>query len=339
LDDARKEKVLLKDEIRKGSDPAFEQKTKLQEEILKRSLTFEAMALEWHAKQVDAWKEDYAQTVIHRLEKYAFPFFGSYPLSSIKPMHVLRCLQKVEKTAPEMSRRIKAYCCHIFKYAIATGRAETDPTYGLEAALKKFKKGHYASISVDESPKFIVTLHEYQHRVYRQTFLAIKLLLLTFVRTAEMVEAKWPEIDFEKAMWIIPGERMKMGLPHMVPLSRQSLAILDELKQMNGDREYVFASYYGPRKPMYKNTMLVAIKRMGYDGKMTGHSFRSLALGLLKEKLGYSHEFADRQLAHVPKSSIDRAYDRAQYLPQRTEMMQRYADYVDDAYRDSLQKT
>ena len=137
-------------------------------------------------------------------------------------------------------------------------------------------------------------------------------------------------------MWVIPGVRMKMNLPHMVPLSRQALAILQELKNLNGHREYIFASYYGPGKPMCKNTMLVAIKRMGYNGRMTGHGFRSLALGLLKEKLEYSHDVADRQLAHVPKSSIDRAYDRAQFLPQRVEMMQAYADYIDRIYLQAI---
>jgi integrase len=124
----------------------------------------------------------------------------------------------------------------------------------------------------------------------------------------------------------------------MVPLSRQALAAFQELKQMNGKSEYVFASYSQPRKPMCKNTVLMAIKRMGYQRKMTGHGFRSLALGLLKEKLGYSHEVADRQLAHVPKSSVDRAYDRAQFLPQRTEMMQTYADYIDRVYIEQLSK-
>ena len=163
-------------------------------------------------------------------------------------------------------------------------------------------------------------------------------MMLTFVRTQELVEARWSEIDLEKAMWIIPGERMKMGLAHMVPLSRQSLALLQELKEMNGHRDYVFPSVPRPRKAMSKNTVLQAIKRMGYAGQMTGHGFRSLALGLLKEKLGYSHEVADRQLAHVPKSSVDRAYDRAQFLPQRREMMQRFADYIDEVYLQERHK-
>jgi integrase len=223
---------------------------------------------------------------------------------------------------------MKAACSHVFKYAIATGRAESDPTYGLEAALRKFKRGHYASISVDEFPEFLACLNNYESHVNRQTFLALKLLLLTFVRTCELVEARWEEINFEKAMWVVPAERMKMNLPHMVPLSQQSLAILRELKELNANREFIFPGYYNPRRHMCKNTMLVAIKRMGYNGKMTGHGFRSLALGILKEKLSCSHEIADRQLAHVPKSSVDRAYDRALFLPQRIKMMQEYADYM-----------
>jgi hypothetical protein len=150
---ARTQCLEIKELVRSGIDPAFWRKEQQQTEILRRNLTFEAMALEWHDKQVGNWSADHARTVKHRLEKYAFPVFGQYPLTLIKPMLVLSCLQKVEKTAPEMSRRIKAYCSHIYKYAIATGRAENDPTYGLEAALKKFRKGHYASISVDEFPK------------------------------------------------------------------------------------------------------------------------------------------------------------------------------------------
>lgn len=244
-------------------------------------------------------------------------------------MLMLSCLQKIERTAPDLSRRMKAVCSHVFKYAIATGRAESDPTYGLEAALKKFKRGHYASISVDEFPEFLSCLNKYERHVNRQTFLALQLLLLTFVRTCELVEAKWEEINFEKAMWVIPVERMKMNLPHIIPLSKQSLAIFRELKVLNANREFIFPGYYDTKKHMRKNTMLVATKRMGYNGKMTGQVFRSLALGILKEKLCYAHEIADRQLAHVPKSSVDRAYDRALFLPQRIKMMQEYADFID----------
>ncbi len=327
--DARKAKEEIKKEISGGIDPVLKRLQTAQTNALKQQLDFKSMAMEWYGKQVPLWKPKHAAIIKHRFEKYIFPSLGNFPLVDIKPVLMLNCLQKIEKTAPDLSRRMKAVCSHVFKYAIATGRAENDPTYGLEAAMKKFKRGHYASISVDEFPEFLTCLTNYQRHVNRQTFLALQLLLLTFVRTCELVEAGWEEIDFEKAMWVIPAERMKMNLPHIVPLSQQSLAIFRELKEMNSKRDFIFPSYYNPRKHMCKNTMLVAIRRMGYNGKMTGHGFRSLALGILKEKLGYPHDIADRQLAHVPKSSVDRAYDRALFLPQRIKMMQEYADYID----------
>ncbi len=327
--DARKAKDELKKEISNGIDPVLKRLQAAQTQALSQQLDFKSVAMEWYGKQVSLWKPKHANIIKHRFEKYIFPSLGNFPLAEIKPLMMLNCLQKIEKTAPDLSRRMKGVCSHVFKYAIATGRADNDPTYGLEAAMKKFKRGHYASISVDEFPEFLACLNGYESRVNRQTFLALKLLLLTFVRTCELVEARWEEIDFEKAMWVIPAQRMKMNLPHIIPLSQQSLAMFRELKEMNSKRGFIFPSYYNPRKYMSKNTMLIAIKRMGYNGKMTGHGFRSLALGILKEKLGYPHDIADRQLAHVPKSSVDRAYDRAQFLPQRIKMMQEYADYID----------
>ncbi|PSR56643.1 integrase [Adhaeribacter arboris] len=329
LAEARKQKDSIKEELKNGLNPALVRLEKKQTATFNHNQTFELIAKEWHAKNVPQWHPRYAQTVMHRLEKYAFLEIGCYPIHLLKPVIILACLQKIEKTAPEMARRIKQLCSHVFKYAIATNRIETDVTYGLENALKKYKKGHFASIEVDELPDLVRTLHNHKARLYRQTYLAIKLMLLTFVRTSELIEAKWSEINFEQAIWAIPAERMKMRLPHLVPLSRQSLAILEELKEMNGKRDHVFPSIPRPRKPMSKGTILVALKRMGYSKRMTGHGFRSLALGVLKEKLGYSHEIADRQLAHSPKSSTDRAYDRAKFLTQRIAMMQQYSDYLD----------
>ena len=336
--EARKTRDELKRDIKAGIDPVLKRLQAAQLQAVSQRLDFKAMTIEWYEKQIPLWKPKHAYIIKHRFEKYVFPSLGSFPLSDIKPVMMLHCLQQIEKTAPDLSRRMKAMCSHVFKYAIATGRAESDPTYGLEAAMKKFKRGHYASISVDEFPEFLTCLISYEPYVHRQTFLALKLLLLTFVRTCELVEARWDEINFDKAMWVIPAERMKMNLPHIVPLSQQALAIFRELKEMNAKREFIFPGYYYPSKPMCKNTMLVAIKRMGYNGKMTGHGFRSLALGILKEKLAYPHDIADRQLAHVPKSSVDRAYDRALFLPQRTHMMQAYADYLDEVHRLELIK-
>lgn len=336
LSDARHEKDRIKDELRSGFNPVLLKQEKKSTAAYQSAQTFEQVAREWHSKGLEKWDPRYAKTLMHRLEKYTFVEIGPYPLQSLKPLVILACLQKIEKTAPEMARRIKQVISHICRYAIATGRLDRDLTIGLETALKQYRKGHFASIDIDELPQFLKALHEHKARLYRQTYLAIRLMFLTFVRTGELLEATWSEINFENALWTVPAERMKMRSPHLVPLSKQALAILLELKEMNGKREYVFPSLPRPRKPMSKGTILVALKRMGYSGRMTGHGFRSLALGILKEKLGFSHEIADRQLAHTPKSSTDRAYDRAKFLSQRTEMMQRYADYLESVYLYAL---
>lgn len=338
ISDARQKKEAVKEELRRGVNPVLSRLEAKQTDILSASKTFEKVALGWHAKQLGQWDPRYAQTVLHRLEKYLFPDIGGYPVQILKPITILSCLQKVEKNAPEMARRLKQYCHHIFLYAIATSQVDNDPTYGLEHALAKYKKGHFASIDVDRLPEFLADLHNYKARLTRQTFLAIKLMLLTFLRTKELVGGKWSEINFDKCLWLIPAERMKMKRAHIVPLSRQAVSILRELKEMNGNREYIFPSLPRPRQPMSKGTILMALKRMGYKNKMTGHGFRSLAMGVLKEKLGYSHELVDRQLAHARKSGTDKAYDRAQFLPQRIDMMQNYADYLDKVYVDDVAK-
>ena len=335
---ARLEKEQLKGQLESGHDPRVLNNNRLLAQQYSSEHTFEVVAREWHEINKPLWNPRYSQTLIHRLEKYVLPSIGDDPIDALTPIRILACLQKIDKTAPDMARRIKQIISHICRYAIATGRINSDLTTGLEAALRKYKKTHFAAVSVEELPDLLKTIHDQKGRFYRQTYLAIQLMLLTFVRTSELIETRWEEIDFERAVWIIPAERMKMRSEHIVPLARQTLEIFTELRQMNPYREHVFPSIPHPRKPMSKGTILVALKRMGYGKRMTGHGFRSLALGVLKEQLGYSHDVADRQLAHSPKSSTDRAYDRAKFIAQRTEMMQRYADYLDRVLLCQLQK-
>ncbi len=330
LHEARQKKLAVKNEIKTGVNPVLSRLEHKQIQAFVSAQTFEEVAREWHTKQIEIWEPKHGQTVLHRLEKYLFPHLGNYPAKAIKSITILSCLQKIEKTAPEMARRLKQYCHHIFTYAIVTGRVDNDPTYGLGHALKKYKKKHFASLDIDRLPTFLKDLTSYSSHLRRQTYLAIKIMMLTFLRTAELIGGKWDEIDFEKSLWIIPAQRMKMKRPHVVPLSKQAVDILLELKEMNINGDYIFPSVKAKRRQtMSKGTILVALKRMGYNGQMTGHGFRALAMGILKEKLGYQHDVVDRQLAHAPKSGNDRAYDRSTFLPQRIEMMQRFADYID----------
>lgn len=284
---ARELKSGAKTKLTTGIDPVQAKQIERKSLIVTQKNTLMDLALEWHEKNASAWDAKYAQTVRHRLQKYVFPFLGNIPVKEIKPVMVLGCLQKIEVSAPDMARRIRQICSQVFKYAIVTGRMEIDPSYGLEVALRKYRKSNFASISVDELPKFIHDFNNYEPYLNRQTFLAIKMMLLTFVRTSELINAKWTEIDFDRKLWIIPAARMKMRSPHLVPLSNQTIEILHELKELNPSREYIFPSIPRPWKPMSKGTILVALGRMGYRNRMTGHGFRSLALGILKEKLGY----------------------------------------------------
>jgi integrase len=336
LQEARQQKDLIKEELKNGFDPVLVRTEKKQTACFENSQTFEAIAREWHSKGIESWDSRYAKTVLHRLEKYTFGEIGKYPIRTLKPIVILACLQKIEKTGPDMARRIKNLISHVFKYAIATNRADSDPTYGLEVALKKYNKGHFASIEVEELPELVKALHDFKIRLYPQTYLLIKLMFLTFVRTKELVGARWEEIDFEKAMWTIPVSRMKMKKPHLVPLSQQAIEIFQELKEMNGNREFVFPSIPRPWKHMSEGTILVALKRMGFDKRMTGHGFRALMLGVSKEILGFSHDVIDRQLGHSPKSSTDRAYDRAKFLSQRVELMQKIGDYLEGVLLECL---
>jgi integrase len=233
---------------------------------------------------------------------------------------------------------MKHTCGQIFRYAVIQEKTDSNPTAAFlnKDVLKPYKRGHHAALEAKELSGFMQALERNEARLFPHTRLAMTMMVLTFVRTSELIEARWSEFDLEHKMWLIPAERMKMREPHLVPLSKQVLAILEELhtlrKEWGTDAvpDYVFPSQINPRKPMSNNTLLMAIRRMGYHGKTTGHGFRAVAMTNIKEKLGYRHEVVDRQLAHAPRNKVDAAYDRAQFLDERKVMMQRWADYVSE---------
>lgn len=316
--------------LAEGKDPSLERKKRKSEIIENAGNTFEKLAREWHEHNCNGWSENHARTVMRRLEADIFPKIGFMPIKDINAPILLDCVRAIEKReAFEMARRSLQYCGQIFRYAIVTGRGERDISSDLKGALKPFKRGHYAAMDIKELPEFLSILYRNEARLFPQTQMAIELLMMTFVRTGELIKARWIEFDWDDAMWIIPAARMKMGKPHMVPLSKQALVLFKRLQELNGHREYVFPSQRHPRNHMSNNAILVAMDRMGYRGTHTGHGFRALAMSTIKEKLGYRHEVIDRQLAHAHKNTIDKAYDRAQFLDERIEMMQKWADYLE----------
>lgn len=327
---AREKRDIAKQAIADGTDPAHEKQEAKKLARFKQLQTFELVAVEWHSHNLSIWSPNYGKAMLGRLQANIFPFIGKQPMATLTIHHLLACLRKIEDRGKnDMAHRMLQIIGQVIRYAVITGRMERDITVDLKGALKRYRKGHYAAIESDELPQLMKAIERNDARSFKQTMLAIRLILLTFVRTSELINATWDEFDLEKAVWNIPAERMKTRLPHRVPLSRQTLAILNELSELYGNEGYILPSVIRRNKPISNNTILKALERLGYKGRMTGHGFRALAMSTIKEKLNYRHEVVDRQLAHQPRNKIDKAYDRAKFLPERIKMMQEWADYID----------
>lgn len=340
---ARDKRALVKSQMAAGVDPAQTRRVEKHQRALTASNTFEAIAREWHANKADSWKESTAKNVLHRLEKDIFPQIGKFPITEIKAPLMLDALRQIEKRgALEMARRCAQFSGQVFRYAIATGRAEVDPVPNLRGALKPRARGHHAAITPDELPEFLRLLTKHEYSMHMQTRIMIRLMMMVFVRTSELTETPWSEIDFDNEVWIIKWDRMKMGkrkinprrVDHHVHLPRQGWELLRELHTLTGGNHYLFPNRNDHTRATSNWAILAALKRMGYTGRMTGHGFRSLAMGVLKERLGYRHEVVDRQLAHLSGDTYGEAYDRAMFLDERKAMMQVYADYLDRIAQD-----
>jgi len=330
LAEARERQEKYKSAIAKDIDPTHLKKEEKKLALAEAAETFEKVSYEWHRYYYDTWSERHAEAILYRLKKDVLPDLGKLPVSQITPSDVANCIKAIEaRKRHETARRALQTCGQVMRYAVGIGKAKEDVTRDLRGTLKRYKKKHFASIEIDELPELVKALERNSARLFEQTINATKLMLLTFVRTGELIEAEWSEFDLKKAAWHIPATRMKMREAHFVPLSKQAIAILKRQKEISGKRKYVFPSIPRPDQPMSKWTVLAALKRLGYKNKMTGHGFRALAMSTLKEKLKYRHEIVDRQLAHLPRSQVDQAYDRARFIPDRIKMMQRWADYID----------
>jgi len=320
-DDARK---LLQNKI----DPSqYRKETKsIQEEQVANS--FEIVAREWFTKNKHIWTEGHSKTIISRLESNAFPWLGTRPVSSITAPELLAVLRRIEaRGAIDTTHRIKQICGQVFRYAIATGRAERDPSADLRGALSPAKSKRMATIT---DPKqiggLLRAIDGYQGHLI--TRCALKLAPLVFVRPGELRHAEWQEINFEQAEWKIPAEKMKMRSAHIVPLSKQAIDIFREIEPLTGRGRYVFPSLRTSERPMSNNTILGALRRLGYaKEEMSGHGFRAMASTILHEQ-GWPSDMIERQLAHSERNSIKAAYNHAQHLPERRKMMQEWANYL-----------
>jgi len=330
LKEARERRDDAKKLLDKNVDPSLAKQENKMQMLSDATRTFKVVAIEWHEKTKYKWSKKNSESILRRIETHLFPRIGHLPIRSITPQILYKTLIAIENGGIyETTKRMKQYASQIFRYAVINGNVEKDVSVDIVGFLKQPKVKHHAALDIEEIPEFLAKLNKNEARLFKQTRLAIELMLLTFVRTSELLEARWDEFDIEKRIWLIPAERMKMRRPHTVPLSNQVLSILNQLKKDELSILYILPSPQGLNKPMSENAILYALYRMGYKGKATGHGFRALAMTAIKEKLGYRHEVVDRQLAHAHRNSVDAAYDRAQFLDDRKKMMQDWADYID----------
>jgi integrase len=314
-----------------GKDPADVKREAKRIDKLKALNTFEAIAREWHKERKHGWTPKHAEQIMTRMEANLFPKLGNRPITQITAADLLDVARIIEaRGAHDIAHRAVQTAGQVFTYGIVIGKAERNPAADLRGALKPLVKKHHAHLSAKELPDFLKSVESYDGTL--QTKLAIQFLLLTFVRTSELRCAEWKEIDFDKAEWRIPAERMKMRDPHIVPLSKQAVKVLRQLQELNGHWPRVFPSQHKPAGFMSQNTIIFAIYRMGYHSRLTGHGIRGTASTILNEN-GFAPDVIERQLAHAERNGVRAAYNHAQYLPERRKMMQWWADYIDGAYQ------
>ena len=315
LKQARERRDDAKKLLANGFDPSEQRKASKAAVTERAANSFEAIAREWFASFSRKWVKGHSDKVLRRLEHNVFPYLGARPIAEITTRELLVVLRKVEgRGAIETAHRTKQNCSQVFRYAVATGRAERDPTVELRGALTPVRERHHPTIT---DPKAIGALLRaidgYDGSLV--TRCALQLAPLTFVRPGELRRAEWPEFDFDKAEWRIPAERMKMREQHIVPLSTQAVAVLRELQPFTGRNRYVFPGARTNGRPMSENTVNAALRRLGYaSDQMTGHGFRSMASTLLNEQ-GWHRDAIERQLAHAERDNVRAAYNYAEHLP------------------------
>lgn len=328
LADARGKKEEARTLVVKGIDPGAAKKEQAEAAAQKKA-TFEAIALEWHEKFSAQWNADTAKRTLGRLKNDPFPILGHRPIAEIGAPELLTMLRRVEsRGAGYTAHRIRGVCGQIFRYAVATGRADRDPTSDLKGALAPLKRTHRPAITDPaEVGGLLRVLNGYQGMHTVQA--ALKLLPMFFCRPGELRQMKWEDVDLEKGEWSFLVN--KTQTPHIVPLARQAIDILHDLIPLTGPVGYVFPSMRTKERPISNMTLNAAMRRMGIDTKteITGHGFRAMARTILDEVLGFRPEFIEHQLAHAVRDPLGRAYNRTAHLPERKEMMQAWADYLD----------
>ena len=330
LAEAREKRDDARKMIANGVDPTLQRKINKAISAEQAENTFEAVTREWFAKKAAVWAKSHATKILGRFELHIFPWIGNRPIAEISAPELLSVLRRIEgKGFLETAHRAHQYCGQVFRYAIATGRAERDPAADLRGALTPAKHDRMATITEPKKiGELLRAIDGYEGTPIAKS--ALMLAPLVFVRPGELRRAEWSEFYFDNCEWRIPAAKMKMKDLHIVPLSKQAVEVLREIQPLTGRGRYVFPSIRTTKRPMSENTILAALRRMGFEkDEMSGHGFRAMAFTTLHEQ-GWRSDVIERQLAHAERNRIKAAYNYAEYLPERRRMMQAWADYLDD---------
>lgn len=346
LADARARRDEARKQLANGIDPSDKKKTDKIEQAETR--TFKEVAIEWHATN-KKWSKDHSARVLKTLEDFLFPAIGKYNITELKTRDLLAPIKVVEKSGRlEVASRLQQRTTAIMRYAVQSGLTDYNPAQEMAGAVATAKRQHRPALELSPTPELLHRIDTYTGRPL--TRLAIEMTLLVFIRSSELRFARWSEIDFETAMWTIPADReplegvkhshrgSKMRMPHLVPLSRQALAVLEKIKRLNGNRDLIFVGDHDPRKPMSENTVNNALRVMGYDTKVEvcGHGFRTMACSSLIESGMWSKDAVERQMSHQERNSVRASYiHKAEHLDERRLMLQWWADFL-DANRKSV---
>lgn len=332
LMDARARRDEARRLLANGADPSEVRKAQKIAMNERAANSFEVVAREWFAKHQPTWVAGHADKIISRLDRDIFPWLGAQPIAEITAPDLLKTLRRIEsRGALETTHRALQSCGQIFRYAIATGRASSNPADALRGALQPATPQHLASITDPAGvAELLRVIDGYQGSLV--TKCALRLAPLVFVRPGELRHAQWADVDLESATWTYTASKTKT--PHVVPLSTHAVEILKELKPLTGEERYLFPGVRGRDRPMSENTVNAALRRLGYTGEQfTGHGFRAMARTVLDEVLHYRPDYIEHQLAHAVRDPNGRAYNRTAHLPERRAMMQGWADYLDSLKR------
>jgi len=309
-------------------DPSLEKRQQKDADKLKKANTFEAVALDWHEEERKKWTAKHAMSVIHSLEREIFPHIGGMPVTKIKTPDIKRAINLIQKRgAFDIAKRSLQRCSSVFSFAVQSGIAEINPARDLIGSIKAPKGKHQPSLKRDELPECLRRIDAYDGML--QTKIALRLLIHTFVRPGELRGARWDEFDLTKKEWQIPGERMKMNIGHIVPLTKQTIKLINELEPFTGRYELLFPSERKVTQPMSENTLLFMLYRMGYKGRATPHGFRATASSILNEQ-NFNSDAIERQLSHSERNKVKGAYNyNAEFMKERKKIMKWWSDYLD----------